>query len=284
MPRILACTDGSAYAASLYQHAAWAARRMSAAVEVLHVLDPHRERAAIADMSGAIGMDARDELLEQLTELEEAKGRIAQKQSRLILQDASATLLAAGVADVKLTQRHGAVVECLAEAEPRTDLVVIGKRGENAAAAMEHLGANLERVIRASHRPVLVASRAFHPIERMVIAFDNGPSARKAVEYAAREPLLKGLECNLLMVGSATEETNRHVGWATALLQSGGFTVRAEVVAGEVEGVIHQAVEPEAGCLLVMGAYGHSRIRQFIVGSTTTTMVRTCHVPVLMFR
>lgn len=33
-----------------------------------------------------------------------------------------------------------------------------------------------------------------------------------------------------------------------------------------------------------MGAYGHSRIREFILGSTTTTMVRTCLVPVLMFR
>ncbi len=36
--------------------------------------------------------------------------------------------------------------------------------------------------------------------------------------------------------------------------------------------------------LLVMGAYGHSPVRQFILGSTTTTMERTCHVPVLMFR
>ncbi|MEO6054349.1 MAG: universal stress protein, partial [Chthoniobacterales bacterium] len=36
--------------------------------------------------------------------------------------------------------------------------------------------------------------------------------------------------------------------------------------------------------LLVMGAYGHSRIRQLMVGSTTTAMVRTCQVPVLMFR
>lgn len=284
MSKILACTDGSAYAASIYQHAAWTAQRMSASVEVLHVLDQHRERAAIADMTGTIGIDARDELLEQLTELEEAKGRIAQKQSRLILQDASATLLAAGVTDVKLTQRHGSLVECLTEAEPRTDLVVIGKRGENAAVAMDHLGANLERVIRASHRPILVASRAFHPIKRMVIAFDNGPSARKAVEYAAREPLLKGLDCHLLTVGTASEETDRHLGWARGVLEANGYSVRTETIAGAAEEMIRKVVEPEAGCLLVMGAYGHSRIRQFIVGSTTTTMVRTCHVPVLMFR
>jgi nucleotide-binding universal stress UspA family protein len=35
---------------------------------------------------------------------------------------------------------------------------------------------------------------------------------------------------------------------------------------------------------LIMGAYGHSRIRQFVIGSTTTAMMRQCRVPVLLFR
>lgn len=36
--------------------------------------------------------------------------------------------------------------------------------------------------------------------------------------------------------------------------------------------------------LLVMDAYGHSQIREYFVGSTTTKLVRTCPVSVLMFR
>ncbi|NPZ02087.1 universal stress protein, partial [Pseudomonas aeruginosa] len=36
--------------------------------------------------------------------------------------------------------------------------------------------------------------------------------------------------------------------------------------------------------LLVMGAYGHSRIRQFLVGSTTTSMLRTTISPLLLLR
>jgi nucleotide-binding universal stress UspA family protein len=36
--------------------------------------------------------------------------------------------------------------------------------------------------------------------------------------------------------------------------------------------------------LLVMGAYGHSRVRQLIIGGTTTAMVRTCLIPVLLLR
>jgi nucleotide-binding universal stress UspA family protein len=33
-----------------------------------------------------------------------------------------------------------------------------------------------------------------------------------------------------------------------------------------------------------MGAYGHSRIRQLIVGSTTTQVLRRCQIPILLLR
>ncbi|WP_432205725.1 universal stress protein [Enterococcus faecalis] len=60
--------------------------------------------------------------------------------------------------------------------------------------------------------------------------------------------------------------------------------MHAEIRPGEVESVLH-AYQAEHGIdLLVMGAYGHSRIRQFLVGSTTTTMLRTSTLPVLLLR
>jgi nucleotide-binding universal stress UspA family protein len=48
--------------------------------------------------------------------------------------------------------------------------------------------------------------------------------------------------------------------------------------------VIGNRVELGGIDLLVMGAYGHSRIRSLIVGSTTAAMARRCRIPVLMFR
>jgi nucleotide-binding universal stress UspA family protein len=41
---------------------------------------------------------------------------------------------------------------------------------------------------------------------------------------------------------------------------------------------------PRLTYVMVMGAYGHSRIRSLVIGSTTEAMVRRCKVPVLMFR
>ena len=61
-------------------------------------------------------------------------------------------------------------------------------------------------------------------------------------------------------------------------------TVEAAIVQGHTESVIAQAVEANGVGLLVMGAYGHSRIRSLIIGSTTTAMVRECKIPVVLLR
>lgn len=284
--KILACTDGSApYAASVYDHAAWAAKRIDASVEILHVLDHHSDRrGAGADLSGTIGMDARDELLEQLAELDSVKAKVAQKRARLVLEDAEKRLTAAGVREVILTQRHGTVVETVDEFEDAANLVVIGKRGETHDVASEHLGANLERVVRSSRRPVLVASRAFQPIEKVLIAFDGSPSARRAVEAIGASPLLKGLTCHVLSVGYEGSERKGQMTWATDTLKANGIEAEAVSRQGDADDVISAYVRDEGINLMVMGAYGHSRIRSFIVGSTTTTMIRTCKIPLLMVR
>jgi nucleotide-binding universal stress UspA family protein len=47
--------------------------------------------------------------------------------------------------------------------------------------------------------------------------------------------------------------------------------------------LIASAVETDDIDLLVMGAYGHSRIRRLIIGSTTAEMIRLCRIPVLLF-
>ena len=53
---------------------------------------------------------------------------------------------------------------------------------------------------------------------------------------------------------------------------------------GHPDEAIVSVVERTDADLLVMGAYGHSRIRNLIIGSTTTALLRACTVPVLVVR
>ena len=281
---ILSCTDGSLYAPSVYQHSAWAATRLNTSVSLLHVIDPHRELSHGGDLTGAIGFNASEELTQELVKLEATQARVARLKGTAILADATAQLTAAGIAPIETFQRHGTLVETLAELEPAASLVVIGKRGEHADFAKGHLGGQVERVIRTSVRPVLVAARAFQPIESFLIAYDGGASIRKALDFIATSPLLKGLSCHLLRAGRIDDNARYYLDETADKLRLSGYRVTSQAIAGAPEEVIASYVKEQHIDLLVMGAYGHSPIRQFILGSTTTTMVRTCQIPVLMFR
>lgn len=284
MPHLLTCTDGSLYAPSVYQYSAWAAARLGVGIRVLHVLDPHRELAHGHDLTGAIGFNASAELTEELVKLEEAQARVARLKGKAILEDAVRQLTEAGIPEVETLQRHGRLVDTLEALEMEAELVVLGKRGEHCDFAKGHLGGELQRVIRASVRPVLVAARAFKPIERFLLAYDGGPSAQKAVEFALTSPLLRGLHCHLLRAGRIDDAVTAELEATAEKLRSAGYQVTAAAQAGPPEDIIAQVVKAAGIDLLIMGAYGHSPIRQLILGSTTTTLVRTCPVPVLMFR
>ncbi|MDO8423428.1 MAG: universal stress protein [Parvibaculum sp.] len=284
MTKLIALIDGSLYAQSVCDHAAWAALRGPMAIELVHVLGRRSIASAPVNLSGSIGLGARTALLSELAELDEQNAKLAHKRGRLLLDEARASLIKAGVSDVMARLRNDDIVETVQTFEGEAELIVIGKRGEAADFAKLHLGSNLERVVRASHRPVLVASRAFKPIERVLIAFDGGPSALKAVAFIAASPLFAGLACHLLCVGHDDAATRDKIETASAVLYASGHDVTAEHKQGLADEIITRTVENWRADLLVMGAYGHSRIRNLIIGSTTTQMIRACKIPVMLFR
>jgi len=284
MEKLIAFVDGSVYSQSVCDHAAWVAGRTGAAVELHHVLGRREGGNEQTNLSGNITLGARTALLEELTDLDAQRAKLSQKIGRAILDDARARLEEDGVKDVSVRLRSGDIIDTVNETEADAGLLVIGKRGEAADFAKLHLGSNLERVVRSSNKPVLVAARAFNPINKFMIAFDGGTSCMKAVDHVSRSPLFAGLTCRLLMVGVDNAANRKALDDARAMLEAGSYAVEADIVPGQPETVISEAVEREGIDLLVMGAYGHSRIRNLIIGSTTTEMVRSCKIPVILYR
>jgi nucleotide-binding universal stress UspA family protein len=280
MKKILACIDDSLYADSVSDHTAWAAARLAAAIELLHVIQRNDAVAARHDLSGAVGLGAKSALLEELVSIDEAEARLARERGRLLLQAAEERIRAKGLTRIATLQRHGGIVETVIERESDADIIVIGKRGASANFAKGHLGSKVERVARESMRPVLVASRAFTEPKKALVAFDGGPSARKAVEFMAASPLAKGLECHVVMASTAESTSQVDLSWAAERLPSA--VIRR--ISGAKEEIIRRYVSEQDIGLLVMGAYGHSPLRSLILGSTTTVMMRSCLIPVLLFR
>lgn len=280
MSKVIACIDGTSISPTVCDYAAWASLRLSAPLVFLHVLDKS-EYPIERDLSGNIGLGSREALLEELAALDEKRGKLALEQGRVMLEAAQQRAIVDGVGDPGTLQRHGNLVETLVELEDQIRLLVMGKHDEHLG---EHVGSRLENVVRTLHRPILVTTSVFKAPQRVMLAFDGSATTRKGVEMVAASPLFQGLPCHVVMVGADTSEHRTQLDWTRDTLTAAGFDAPAVLRAGEVERVLCDYRREQDIDLLIMGAYGHSVIRRFLVGSTTTHVIRNATVPVLLLR
>ncbi|ASP39128.1 universal stress protein UspA [Bacterioplanes sanyensis] len=282
MNHIVACIDGSSVSPQVCQAAAWVSQRLQAPLRLLHVLE--RDSSHQDNLSGSIGLGAREHLLRQLTELDEQRARLALEHGKHILEDAHTLAKQHGADTIETLQRHGTVVETLLEQQEDTRVLVMGRQGE-AHASLDHaLGSHLEAVVRGCERPLLVTVGDFSAPKRFMVAFDGSDTAQKALDAYSQSPLLQGLPCHLVMVGHDDDAHQQLLDKAAAQLQSHGFEVTVAKLQGEVQPALSQYQQDHNIDLMVMGAYGHSRIRQFFVGSHTRKMVSQSDVPLLLLR
>lgn len=282
--KVLACVDQSRFADYVADYAAWAARRMDAPLEFLHVLVPHPEQGSGEDRSGTIGVNAQQELLVKLSEEDEARARSAREQGRIFLNRLRERAVAAGAALVDVRQRHGELEETLVEQAEGVRLLVLGRRGESADTMQRDIGRNVERVVRALNRPILTVTEGFKEPQRVMIAFDGSMVTRRGVKMVAVSPLFRGLPICLLMSGREKKDAPRQLEWARTTLEAAGFAVSAALIPGDAESIIAKTVKDQSIDMLIMGAFGHSPLRSLLFGSKTADLLRSSTIPTLLLR
>lgn len=281
--KVLACVDQSNYAESVTDYATWAAQRMQCPMELLHVIDRHPRLEAVKDHSGAIGLDAQENLLKQLSDEDETRTRAAREVGRVFLNGLRERAMSTGAFVVDVRQRHGELDTTLPELQGVVRLFVLGRRGASAPTQRD-LGRNLEWVVRSVSEPVLAVPDAFRAPSRVLYAFDGSSVTRQGIQMIAGSPLLKGLPIHLLMAGKPQAQGPKQIEEARIVLEAVGFQVSMEVHLGDPETVIAEAVKSQQCDLLVMGAYSHSPWRSLFVGSKTTDLLRSASVPTLLLR
>ncbi|MGP7733706.1 universal stress protein [Oceanimonas smirnovii] len=281
--QVFACIDGSSHAEAVCDWAGWTAQRLNVPLTFVHVLD--KETGPVqGNLSGSIGLGSQEQLLAELAELDARRGKLAREQGRLMLDAAKERVTAQGVSNASTLQRHGSFVEALAELETDTRLLVLGRQGEASGSALAHLGSHVEQVIRAIHRPILVTLGEFAAPQKVMLAFDGSATTRKGVEMLAASPLFRGMELHLVLAGADTDDNRAQLDWARQLLEQAGICAITAIVPGEAGKALTGYQQAYSIDLMIMGAYGHSRIRQWLVGSTTTAMIQDAQAPLLILR
>lgn len=281
--KVFACIDASPYAEAVCDGAIWAAKALTAPLGLVHVID-RAQHTQTPDLSGSIGLGSQEVLLQQLAELDEQHSKLALQRGHHILDAAHARATAAAVAEISEVMRHGPLLESLKALQDDTRLLVLGKRGLSSTDAHGQLGMHIEMIIRSMQKPILLTQQRFSAPKRVMLAYDGSATAQKSLEMLAASPLCRGLPVHLVMAAVPSEQAEKQLAEAASVLTLAGFDTRTAIVTGEPDEALHQYQQEQVIDLLVMGAYGHSRIRQFILGSTTTAMLSKARCAMLVLR
>lgn len=276
---ILLCVDGSRYAEAATAAALWLGKTLDARLRALSVVDIRMlEGPWLADLAGVSGIQPFQALAPQLRDLHERKARLA-------VERVAEAARREGV-ECQTETRSGLLVDAVLDAERSAELVVMGQRGEGFEATGEWLGSNVERVVRKSIKPCLITPLVFRPIHSILAAYDGSAHANHAL-YTAFD-LVRSLHARLsiLAVEGARDEDEKS--WAlkegTDLAAKQGVQAAPMALHGSPEEKILEVAAEQGFDLIVMGAYGHTRLREMVLGSVTSHVIRKSQVAVLMAR
>lgn len=281
---ILACIDGSAVTESVCNYAAWYASRLSLPVGLLNVVEvPASTRRSLA---GTIGMGSRQGLSDKLTHIDTERSKIANDYSKALVEDAKSYIENNSNVEVEVYRRRGKLLPVIELLKEQNSAIVMGQHGENYKNGRINVGSHIETIARATSVPILICSEQFKTPSSYMIAFDGSKTAIKAIDIIAKSPLLKDLQGYVVMTGHDDETSTKSLIAATKQLKSAGLTAKSyhlPTKSDAVEGLLEFQKRNQID-IIVIGAYGRSKLQQLFLGSTTTKIIAQTASPVILLR
>lgn len=161
------------------------------------------------------------------------------------------------------------------------DLLVIGQRGENAHHNRTIVGSTTEDIVHSAPRPVLVCPHTTTDLRRGVLAYDQSPSSENALQFCVGFGPNLWDDFVLLSLGEA-EEPSPRVERELRFLTKHDIPARVSCRSGAPVQTILEAATAEEADVIIVGAHAKTSIREYLLGSTTSHLVRRSSRPVLI--
>ncbi len=275
---ILVGIDGSEHARTAVRYALWLAARLDAYVVALHVIDiVSIEGSFFHDISGSLGFEPYLDFSSKMRGVlhERGRGLLTAFAEEAAQQGVRAdTVLGMGIVANEITERARTA-----------DLVVIGHRGLNERFSTGLLGGTAESVSRKCPKPVFISPMTFRECTKPLLAYDGSARAAAAMQVAADFCATLRLPLTVLTVSRDEEQGHRVLHEAEAYLKPYALSCHFELQrTGNAPERIANFIREQDHDLLFIGAYGHSRIIEMVLGSTTEYVLRNTDCPVFLNR
>lgn len=178
---------------------------------------------------------------------------------------------------------EGDPVEMICDISRQVDLVIMGARGDYARWGDRLLGATLESVSHQNHSPLLIAGQDYKEFKSIICAYDRSEASNTGLKLSAN--LSERLNLPLEIVSVQDDELKRNEILEEARIYLEPYKLESQLrhESGDPAKTLIQVTQDTPDpALLVMGSFGHSRIREAILGSTTVQVMRKANKPILL--
>lgn len=282
--KLLIPMDGSSHSFIACNYAFSLAKLLDAKVEILFVVDRRKTQIPFIYAGGAYDIAYERIYIPPDQELKKFYDRLNQDLHSFAENVVSKCRSIAHEQGVEMEAqiRDGFPSHEIEDLAHSADLLVMGRRGENADYKGETIGSTTEEVVRRSPRPVLVCGESeYQKPKKILVPYDASRSAENALqfyigEFAEFAPKLlllcaEGVESDFSAFEHELEYVKHH-------------NVEVETVKDEQAPVhaISRIVSEYGVDLIIMGSHGRKKIVDYLLGSTTIHILRNSIVPFLV--
>jgi nucleotide-binding universal stress UspA family protein len=274
--KILIPTDGSANSLTALQYGIYIARKLDATVTGLYVLDVNLiQGPMLTDVSGSVGMPPYDGFFEAVETSLNEKADCILNTFRQCCQESDIN------AEVK--KQIGKISQIIIEEAQNADLILMAKKGEHFHLKEGGLlGSVAEAVVRNSGKPVLITPETFLEIESMGLAYDGSDPAAKALKISLELSKQASWPLTVVVISPDTQKSTALSTEIEDIVEAQSADCAVIILQGKEGEEIIKFIKEGSVELMVMGAYGHNRLRELLLGSTTSFVLRKSPIPVLL--
>lgn len=274
--RILIPTDGSEQAAKSLQYGIGLAKHFKGTIICLYVIDIKLlEGPLLRDIATYLGTTPWTNYQNQIRSFLEEKGN-------QILNTCEKECQNNNIMCEKILQ-IGLISRTIIEQSELCDLVIIGKSGEHSKWSEDFIGRTTYTTIRKIRRPVIITNRPEFTKGDILIAYDMSPPSREALKISSELAKEWNTTCNVVHISSTGDY--EALDEASNYLKSKDVNFNTHLIknTSPTKGLL-EAYEKIKPAILAMGAFGKKRVQEWIVGSTTISILHSIDSPILLTR
>lgn len=279
---VMACVDGSQMSDAVVDYSAWIAQKVNSPLELVHSIE-HSMLLEHTNHSGNLTPNMRENLMQDLSEQEQAESKRLIEEGKVVLQKAKQRIAQVSLKEVITKQRHGSLADTLTDLEDEIRVLVLGLRGEDHSDEEKGIGSQLETSIRALHKPIFIVNGTYSEPKSMMLAYNDTEGANKALDMVCKSPLYRDMHVHLVHVSDKPDAQDL-LNKASEQLKSAGINYETALLTGEAQAALIQYQNDHNLDMTVMGAFSHGKLRSLFFGSFTLKMLEQTTKPILLLR